>query len=277
MTPWEWSGIVAVLLTTTAILLLSEIESRLCSCLMLLCAAFSAAGSKAKRARRRAAYSSINATKKASMLLDRRSTFARREDLWGCTLLKRVKGILLFAWPGLACSASNALATLEFVHIYDFVAVHFRKHYWTYNNTTAFSSLGITYDHTLAQSNKGIYTLRVQGVTISIGKLDLHILEDIVEMMKLNPYANFFRSLRELPNLKDYTIVPRADPCLDMRIYRMPTTHQVAAIWNELTNIPIDHPHDICVCWYIRCTGQQTISLDKEHCGESILTQELQI
>ncbi|KAL6542630.1 hypothetical protein OROMI_024232 [Orobanche minor] len=181
----------------------------------------------------------------------------------------------------LACSASNALATLEFVHIYDFArSGSFSKCCRTYNNTTAFSSLGITYDHTLAQSNKGIYTLRVQGAVyhfiISLiphegqgrqlqlyfydtehemhnrlsqsGNLDLHILEDIVEMMKLNPYASFFRSLRELPNLKDYTIVLRADPCLDMRIYSMPTTHQVASIWNELTDVPIDHPHDIHVC-----------------------------
>ncbi|KAL6547449.1 hypothetical protein OROMI_023170 [Orobanche minor] len=236
-------------------------------------------------------------------------------------------------------------------------AVHFRKRCRTYNNTTAFSSLGITYDHTLAQSNKGIYTLRVQGAVYHFirsliphegqgrqlqlyfydtehemhnrlsqsGNLDMHILEDIVEMMKLNPYASFFRSLRELPNLKDYTIVLRADPCLDMRIYSMPTTHQVAAIWNELTDVPIDHPHDIRVCtsagktyrlhyyygcydplqypllfpygesgWhtrieklnpldighevrrYTRCAGHQAISLDKEHCGESILAQELQ-
>ncbi|KAL6520118.1 hypothetical protein OROHE_017261 [Orobanche hederae] len=236
-------------------------------------------------------------------------------------------------------------------------AVHFRKCCRTYNNTTAFSSLGITYDHALAQSNKGIYTLRVQGAVYHFirsliphdgqgrqlqlyfydteheihnrlsqsGDLDLHILEDIVEMMKLNPYANFFRSLQELPNLQDYTIVLRADPCLDMRIYSMPTTHQVAAIWNELTDVSIDQPHDIRVCtsagktyrihyyygcydplqypllfpygesgWHTgiekltpidngcqvrqvtRCIGQQVTSLDKEHCGESILAQELQ-
>ncbi|KAL6558231.1 hypothetical protein OROMI_018581 [Orobanche minor] len=157
-------------------------------------------------------------------------------------------------------------------------AVHFREHCRTYNNTTAFSSLGITYDRTLAQSNK------------------------------------------------DYNIVLRADPCLDMRIYNLPTTHQVAAIWNELTDIPADHPHDIRVCtsagkthrvhyyyvcydplqypilfpygesgWhtgieklapvsnhyqgqkYNICDGQNVISLDEGHCGESILGNELQM
>ncbi|KAL6536814.1 hypothetical protein OROHE_012398 [Orobanche hederae] len=159
-------------------------------------------------------------------------------------------------------------------------AVHFQKRCRTYNNTTAFSSLGITYDRTLAQSNKGIYTLRIQGAVYHFirslippagpgyqlqlyffdsenelhnrlsqsGGLDLKILEDIVEMMKSNPYANFFHGLRELTNLQDYNIVLRADPCLDMRIYNLPITHQFAAIWNELTDIPADHPHDIRVC-----------------------------
>ncbi|KAL6586189.1 hypothetical protein OROMI_002833 [Orobanche minor] len=279
-------------------------------------------------------------------------------DMWGCTLPKRVKGFLLSAWTNFPGVATYAAATLEFVYIYDSTtAVHFLKCCRTYNNTTAFSSLGITYDRTLAQSNKGIYTLRIQGAVYHFirglippggpgrqlqlyffdteneldnrlsqsGGLDLKILEDIVEMMKSNPYAIFFRSLRELTNLQDYNIVLRADPCLDMRIYNLPTTHQVAAIWNKLTYIPAYHPHDIRVCtsagkthrvhyyygcydplqypllfpygesgWhkgieklapvsnhyqgqqYNICDGQNVISLDGEHCGESILGNELQ-
>ncbi|KAL6570058.1 hypothetical protein OROMI_014572 [Orobanche minor] len=365
----------------------------------------SAAVSSAKNARRRTAYASINAEKRASMLLARRGAFAKRAVCPGMcrderlqskrerpkyhsqnSLLKRLESISTHAWclppvddcrlcgdvrylresKGFCClhgqiSLALPQMPLELWNLYTSTtspaAVHFRKRCRTYNNTTAFSSLGITYDHTLAQSNKGIYTLRVQGAVYHFirspiphegqgrqlqlyfydtehemhnrlsqsGNLDLHILEDIVEMMKLNPYASFFRSLRELPNLRDYTIVLRADPCLDMRIYSMPTTHQVAAIWNELTDVPIDHPHDIRVCtsagkthrlhyyygcydplqypllfpygesgWhtgiekltpldighevrrYTRCAGHQAISLDKEHCGESILAQELQ-
>ncbi|KAL6541898.1 hypothetical protein OROGR_011384 [Orobanche gracilis] len=42
-------------------------------------------------------------------------------------------------------------------------AIHFRRRCRIYNNTTAFSSLGITYEETLVKSNKGIYTLRIQG------------------------------------------------------------------------------------------------------------------
>ncbi|KAL6582385.1 hypothetical protein OROMI_006399 [Orobanche minor] len=174
-------------------------------------------------------------------------------------------------------------------------AVHFRQRCRTYNNTTAFSSLGITYDETLAKSNKGIYTLRIQGAVYHFirdlmpseghgrrlqlyfydpknelqnrlsqsGDLDLHILEDIIELMKLNPYAVFFRGLRELVNLQEYNIVLRADPYLDMRIYNLPTVNQVAAIWNEITDVTIAQPHDIrvyafsgkthCVHYYYGC------------------------
>ncbi|KAL6585859.1 hypothetical protein OROMI_002503 [Orobanche minor] len=94
-------------------------------------------------------------------------------------------------------------------------AVHFWKRCRTYNNTTAFSSLGITYDETFAKSNKGVYTLRIQGAVYHFirdliptegpgrqlqlyfyepenelqnrlsqsGDLQLHILQHIVELM----------------------------------------------------------------------------------------------
>ncbi|KAL6501969.1 hypothetical protein OROGR_027102 [Orobanche gracilis] len=174
-------------------------------------------------------------------------------------------------------------------------AIHFRKRCRTYNNTTAFSSLGIIYDETLVKSNKGIYTLRIQGAVYHFirdlmptegrgrqlqlyfydsenelqnrlsqsGDLDPHILEDIIELMKLNPYAVFFRGLRDLVNLQEYNIVLCADPYLDMRIYNLPTVNQVAAIWNEITDVPAAQPHDIrvyafpgkthCVHYYYGC------------------------
>ncbi|KAL6536884.1 hypothetical protein OROHE_012468 [Orobanche hederae] len=156
-------------------------------------------------------------------------------------------------------------------------AVHFRRHCRTYNNTTAFSSLGIRYDETLVKSNKGIYTLRIQGAVYHFirdllpaeghgrqlqlyfyepehelqnrlshsGDLDVHILEDIIDLMRLNPYAMFLRGLLELVNLEEYNIVLRADPSLDMRIYNLPTVNQVAAIWNEMTDVHAVQPHDI--------------------------------
>ncbi|KAL6547946.1 hypothetical protein OROHE_009651 [Orobanche hederae] len=95
------------------------------------------------------------------------------------------------------------------------------------------------------------------------GDLQLHILQHIVELMRRNPYALFFRGLQELPNLHEYNIVLRADPSLDMRVYNLPTVNQVAAIWNEMTGVPAAQPHDIrvytssgqthCVHYYYGC------------------------
>ncbi|KAL6575232.1 hypothetical protein OROMI_012517 [Orobanche minor] len=165
----------------------------------------------------------------------------------------------------------------------------------TYNNTTTFSSFGIRYDETLVKSNKGIYTLRIQGAVYNFirdllpaeghgrqlqlyfyepehelqnrlsqsGYLDVQILEDIIDLMRINPYAMFFRGLRELVNLEEYNIVLRADPSLDKRIYNLPTVNQVAAIWNEMTDVPALQPHDIrvyassgkthCIHYYYGC------------------------
>ncbi|KAL6547471.1 hypothetical protein OROMI_023192 [Orobanche minor] len=156
-------------------------------------------------------------------------------------------------------------------------AVHFRKRCRTYNNTTAFSSLGITYDEAFAKSNKGVYTLRIQGAVYHFirdliptegpgrqlqlyfyepenelqnrlsqsGDLQLHILQLIIDLMRLNPYAQFFRGLRDLPNLQEYNIVLRADPSLDMGVYSLPTVNQVTAIWHEIVGVPTAQPHDI--------------------------------
>ncbi|KAL6585014.1 hypothetical protein OROMI_004303 [Orobanche minor] len=158
-------------------------------------------------------------------------------------------------------------------------AVHFQKRCQTYNNTTAFSSLGITYDETFAKSNKGVYTPRIQGAVYHFvrdliptegpgrqlqlyfyepenelqnrlsqsGDLQLHILQLIVDLMRLNPYALFFRGLRDLPNLQEYNIVLRSDPSLDMGVYSLPTVNQVAAIWHEIIGVPAAQPHDIRV------------------------------
>ncbi|KAL6557453.1 hypothetical protein OROMI_017803 [Orobanche minor] len=184
----------------------------------------------------------------------------------------------------------NLYTSLDFAD-----AVHFRKRCRTYNNTTAFRSLGITYDESLAKSNKGIYSLRIQGSVYHFIRdlvpvegpgrqlqlyfyepenelqnrlsqsedLQLHILQHIVELMRRNTYALFFRGLKELPNLHEYNIVLRADPSLDMRVYNLPTVNQVSAIWNEMTGVPAAQPHDIrvytssgqthCVHYYYDC------------------------
>lgn len=66
-------------------------------------------------------------------------------------------------------------------------------------------------------------------------------------IMGSNPYAIFFRSLRELPHLEEHSIVLRSNPSLDQRVYNMPTSDHVAAIWHLQNGTPTDRPHDIRV------------------------------
>jgi len=45
-----------------------------------------------------------------------------------------------------------------------------------------------------------------------------------------NPYAQYFRSLKDIPNLKNFKILLRFDVDLDQTIYNMPTAYQVASL-----------------------------------------------
>ncbi|KAL6580366.1 hypothetical protein OROMI_008390 [Orobanche minor] len=82
------------------------------------------------------------------MLLARRSAFAERE---------------VCLWNLYTSTTSPA-------------AVHFRKRCRTYNNTTAFSSLGITYDHTLAQSKKGSTEKHTGSIIIMAATIHYNII-----------------------------------------------------------------------------------------------------
>lgn len=77
--------------------------------------------------------------------------------------------------------------------------------------------------------------------------MDKAIVAKIMAIMESNPYAVFFRSLRELPSIEDHNIVLRSDPCLDQRVYNLPTTDHVAAIWHQLNDSPSARPHEIRV------------------------------
>lgn len=51
--------------------------------------------------------------------------------------------------------------------------------------------------------------------------------------MKVNPFGNFFRALKNIPNLENYKIHIRSNVGLDQRIYNTPLTEKVVAIWIE--------------------------------------------
>ncbi|KAK9677012.1 hypothetical protein RND81_11G116000 [Saponaria officinalis] len=86
-----------------------------------------------------------------------------------------------------------------------------------YNNLFAFSSLGRNFD---AQNQKGIYVFKLHG----------QIYHHITQM---NPYARFFRSLRELNINKNTQIIINKNIVLDQRVYNAPTSDEVVVIWTE--------------------------------------------
>ncbi|XP_021775369.1 uncharacterized protein LOC110739221 [Chenopodium quinoa] len=141
----------------------------------------------------------------------------------------------------------------------------FRKCIILYNNMFAFTSLGVKKDKELAQRHHGIYTFRVQGQVyhyindihrndeqprylqlyfydtdveyrhrVSIFKnLDPRVIGQLVRLMELNPYAQFFWSLKDVNIVDTSHIIIRSDPDQDQRTHNAPTSSQVAAIWLE--------------------------------------------
>jgi hypothetical protein len=143
--------------------------------------------------------------------------------------------------------------------------LEFKKLVRGYNNHFAFTSFGVKYDKELFKSYKGIYTFRVQGqvyhyVNELIPKnnrpcymqlyfydtdnelsnrmkiLDGFVestLMSLIEILQINPYCRFFRSLSDITNLQNCQIHIRCHPGLDQRVFNTPTTSQVAAVWLE--------------------------------------------
>nr|XP_027108801.1 uncharacterized protein LOC113728613 [Coffea arabica] len=152
----------------------------------------------------------------------------------------------------------------------------FRRKARTYNNNVAFTSYAAKYDRELTKNKHGVYTFRVQGQvyhflnsllsngdqpsgiqlyfydtdeelkrrTKNCDKLREGTLKLLMSILQDNPYAKFFKSLRDLPNLEDHTIILNSNPALDQRVYNLPTASQVAAIWTEIDDDSVDmRPH----------------------------------
>ncbi|PWA74145.1 hypothetical protein CTI12_AA254970 [Artemisia annua] len=54
-----------------------------------------------------------------------------------------------------------------------------------------------------------------------------------MKYLEQNPYARFFRSLKDVPQLDNYNIVLKTLPSQDQRVYNKPNISQVAALWVE--------------------------------------------
>lgn len=59
------------------------------------------------------------------------------------------------------------------------------------------------------------------------------LVEKLIHILAINPYATFFRSLNDVQDLNEYTIALEADPVIDQRVFNKPTVSQVAGIWLE--------------------------------------------
>ncbi|PHT86852.1 hypothetical protein T459_08958 [Capsicum annuum] len=134
----------------------------------------------------------------------------------------------------------------------------------------AFTSLGVKYDKTLTKRDHGIYTFRVQGqmyhfindLTPSAQqpkKLQLYfydanterqnrmpssdilkelVVEKLINILKINSYCVFLKSLIHIPQLSKFYIALNCDSKLDQRVYNLPCVSEVAALWldQETTN-----------------------------------------
>nr|XP_016466763.1 PREDICTED: uncharacterized protein LOC107789465 [Nicotiana tabacum] len=142
---------------------------------------------------------------------------------------------------------------------------HFRTYIRTYNNLFAFTSLGVKYDKDLAKRSSGIYTFRVQGkmyhwinnlhttddkprnIQLYIydncndlahrmacsARIHESVVKELMDILSINPYSVFLRSLVHIPNLQDFHIALICDLNLDQRVYNLPTSSEIAAIWTE--------------------------------------------
>nr|GMD60325.1 Cleavage stimulating factor 64 [Ipomoea batatas] len=174
--------------------------------------------------------------------------------------------------PGFCCSSgqvvlvSNQMPSLlkQLFSEKDEVSRQFQACVRTYNNTFAFTSLGIhNYDKKLTRRNKGIYTFKVQGQMYHFindlvpgdqlpknlqlyffdtdhevenrikgaDRMEASVVENLIDVLGRNPYSQFFRNLKDMSSLDDCNIVIRSNASLDQRVYNMPTSSQVAAIW----------------------------------------------
>ncbi|KAH9622274.1 hypothetical protein KSS87_001374, partial [Heliosperma pusillum] len=153
----------------------------------------------------------------------------------------------------------------ELVRLYtspDEDAVHFRKYARLYNNLFAFSSIGGDIN---AKTHKGIYVFRLHGqiyhhvpslvpINGNPKYLQLYfydgqheaenrtgcfreIRQDVVDILihvtKTNPYARFFRSLRDIEITEETQIVINKTANVDQRVYNAPTSDEVAVVWSE--------------------------------------------
>ncbi|XP_042972723.1 uncharacterized protein LOC122304515 [Carya illinoinensis] len=158
-------------------------------------------------------------------------------------------------------------------------SAHFKTYVRTYNNKFAFTSFGVKFDEDLCRRNSGIYTFRTQGQIYHYindliplngrpsylqlyfydtehelenrisdsNRMNPSIIAQLIDILHINPYSLFFRSFGDLSNLENQVIHIRSDVGLDQRVFNVPTSSQVAAIWVENEDVDQLRGRDIYV------------------------------
>ncbi|GAA0172636.1 hypothetical protein LIER_26424 [Lithospermum erythrorhizon] len=86
----------------------------------------------------------------------------------------------------------------------------------------------------------------------TLPRLDVSIVEHLVEEMQCNPYTIFLKQASTLDNIEEYHIVIRANPTLDQREYSIPTSTKVAGIWIEDETADTNPPEPWDIRVYIK-------------------------
>lgn len=104
----------------------------------------------------------------------------------------------------------------------------------------------------------------------------------LMNILQVNPYSFFLKSLTDVPELSQFYITLKYDSGLDQRVYNLPTTSEVSAIWvdegiHTILKPPIRiYPHSNksqVVDYYYRCYDPLQYPLlfpygqDGWHCG----------
>ncbi|KAG2713614.1 hypothetical protein I3760_04G185100 [Carya illinoinensis] len=147
-------------------------------------------------------------------------------------------------------------------------SMQFQTYVRTYNNKFAFTSFGVKFDRNLIQgqiyhslsdlipsngqpSNLQLYFYDIEhefeNRIVDSTRMDPSIIAQLMDILRVNPYCTFFRSLGDLPSLEYQKICIKSDPDLDQRVYNAPTSSEVTAIWIEDDTLEQVTPRDIFV------------------------------
>ncbi|XP_057801659.1 uncharacterized protein LOC131016887 [Salvia miltiorrhiza] len=160
-------------------------------------------------------------------------------------------------------------------------AINFRRNIRAYNSIFSFTSFGVKLDKELASARRGVYSFQAQGMVyhdlpglipqytsptffqlyfydtqsefenrINIMQnqvLSEAVVQMLMKILEINPYAKFFRRLKDYPSMDNVQLHISKDVNLDQRVYNSPHADQVAAIWVEGNNENIPLERDIVV------------------------------